>query len=104
MKTKLPVAETVLMRKKIDDEEVKAKIQQKRRTQKEYYDRGTKELQPFVVGDKVLFKKNEREWKYGKVDKIISDRSYIVIDKNKNVYRRNRVMMRKQKMRTRICQ
>lgn len=95
LKTRLPVAEQVLVRRNVEERIVKQKIEMRRGSQKKYFDKGTKALNVFMPGDKVMFKKNEKEWKYGKVVKVLSERSYVVMDGNGQHYRRNRVMMKK---------
>lgn len=95
LKTRLPVAEQVLVRRNVEERIVKQKIEMRRGSQKKYYDKGTKELNLFKPGDKVMFKKNDKDWKYGIVDKALSDRSYVVKDGSGQHFRRNRVMLRK---------
>lgn len=41
-------------------------------------------------GDRIMFKKDSKEWKYGNIVKKVNDRSYIVVDSFGNQLRRNR--------------
>lgn len=47
------------------------------------------------IGDKVIFKKNGREWNYGKITGNVNGRSYIIEDNINNFYRRNRRVIAK---------
>lgn len=85
------------MRRNVDEKIVRQRIETRRGYQKKYFDRGTKKLENFRPGDKIMFKKNEKEWKYGIVKKLLSDRSYIVTDGDNQCFRRNRVMMKRSK-------
>lgn len=58
--------------------------------QKKYYDRSSKSLPMLDVGTRVIFKKNGKEWHYGRIVRSVDDRSYIVVDDYDNHYRRNR--------------
>lgn len=62
----------------------------KREKQKSYYDRGSKLLPVLNDGDKVIFKRNGKEWTYGKIVRNVDGRSYVIIDDFENYYRRNR--------------
>lgn len=55
-----------------------------------YYDLHAKQLPILNENDQIIFKKNGKEWHYGKVARRVSDRSYIVVDNIGNFYRRNR--------------
>lgn len=71
------------------------KIAEKRGKQKEFYDKGAKELDILVKGDRVMFKKDENMWAYGNIEEIGNGRSYVVRDRVGNLYRRNRRLIRK---------
>lgn len=98
IKTTLPVVESTLMRRQIKEEVISIKIAEKRGKQKEFYDKGAKELELLVKGDRVMFKKDENMWVYGNIEEIGNGRSYVVKDRVGNLYRRNRRLIRKSKV------
>lgn len=50
-----------------------------------------------VIGDRVIFKKNSKEWNYGVFFGIVNDRSYLIKDNLNHVFRRNRRFIAKTK-------
>ncbi|XP_055591841.1 uncharacterized protein K02A2.6-like isoform X1 [Uranotaenia lowii] len=90
IKTHLPIAPDLLIRNCIDEKEVQKKRKQKRANQKLYYDRSAKHLPPLNIGEKVIFRKNAKEWHYGIVYRIVNERSYVIKDYIGNFFRRNR--------------
>lgn len=89
------VTGSALSRRRIEEKEVTRALTDKRTKQKEYYDKGAKPLSKLTIGDKVMFRKRLDAWEYGCVVKIVSDRSYIVQDSDRNYFRRNRKLIRK---------
>ncbi|XP_062701081.1 uncharacterized protein K02A2.6-like isoform X1 [Aedes albopictus] len=95
IKTRLPMDESLLIREGIEESVVQRRIEQKRNIQKRYYDRSSKQLPLFSIGDRVLFKKNSKEWHYGQVIRDVNGKSFIVRDNFGSHYRRNRRFMTK---------
>lgn len=93
VKTRLPIEETLLRRNTLNEGDVQRKILQKRVIQKGYYDRHAKPLPVLKPGEKVLFRKNAREWHYGLVIRDVNGRSYVIRDIFGNHFRRNRKFM-----------
>lgn len=69
---------------------IQEKISKKKEKQKYYYDRNVRSLPSLNLNDLVIFKKNNKEWHYGKIVGIVNDRSYIIQDTFQNHFRRNR--------------
>lgn len=90
IKTKLPVLNSKLTRNNIPEEELRQKIENKKERQKYYYDKTAKSLPTFGIGDTVIFKKNSKEWNYGKIIGDVNGKSYIIRDSFDNNFRRNR--------------
>lgn len=90
IKCRLPISPELLLRNHLKEDHVKRKIDSKRRYQKQYYDRSSRPLPLLNIGDNVIFKKNGREWHYGKIVRIVNRRSYVVRDTFGNHFRRNR--------------
>lgn len=90
IRTKLPSPEAILFRRTIEESTVQEKIGRRKERQKHYYDRGAKKIPLLEVGKRVNFKKNSKEWHYGRIVRHVNDRSYIVVDDYDNHYRRNR--------------
>lgn len=90
IKCKIPMAGELLKRQMISEPEVQKKIEKKKLVQKQYYDRQAKPLPLLNIGDRVIFKKNGKEWYYGKIARKRSDRSYIIVDDSGSYFRRNR--------------
>lgn len=90
IKTKLPIVDELLHRSAADESTIQQKFERKKERQKKYYDRSSKSLPMLDVGTRVIFKKNGKEWHYGRIVRSVDDRSYIVVDDYENHYRRNR--------------
>lgn len=90
IKTRTPISSELLKWQKVGESQIEDKIENKRRRQRYYYDRHSKTLPRFNVGDHVMFKKSGRKWHYGVISSIVNDRSYIIDDEKGNVFRRNR--------------
>lgn len=90
LKTKLPVDSQLLHSGQVDKSEVNKQIEKKRNTQKKYYDQHAKPLPVLNEGERVMFKKNGKEWHYGKIVRKVNARSYIILDNFNNHFRRNR--------------
>lgn len=90
VKTGLPVSDQLLVRNNLSESVIQEKIDNKKEKQKYYYDRNAKSLQALRLGDLVIFKKNGKEWHYGKIVGIVNDRSYIIKDAFDYHFRRNR--------------
>lgn len=90
VKTRLPVDESLLVRKSISEDVIRDKFDRKRAVQKENYDKTAKPLMPLSVGDRVIFKKCSKEWQHGTVTRDVNGRSYIIRDGFGNHFRRNR--------------
>ncbi|XP_055623431.1 uncharacterized protein K02A2.6-like [Toxorhynchites rutilus septentrionalis] len=90
IKTRLPMNETLLIRESLDERVVRERISKKRELQKQYYDRSAKKLPLLKVGDRVLFKKNSKEWHYGQIVRDVNGSSFVVRDNFENHFRRNR--------------
>lgn len=97
IKTKLPTAELLLFRNSIDESEIGERIKKKRKKQKEYFDRNAKTLPELQLGDRIIFKKTDKKWYYGKIVQNINGRSYVIKDNNNNYFRRNRRFIVKSK-------
>lgn len=97
IKSKLPVSDSLLVRKNFTEEEIQQKIENKREKQKYYYDRNAKSLPTLGIGDKVIFKKNSKEWNYGTIVGDVNGRSYVVRDNFDYHFRRNRRFIAKTK-------
>ncbi|XP_058817373.1 uncharacterized protein K02A2.6-like [Topomyia yanbarensis] len=93
VKTRLPIEESLLKRNTLDENDVQQKILKKRAIQKGYYDRNAKQLPVLKPGERVLFRKNAREWHYGSVVRDVNGRSYVIRDTFGNHFRRNRKFM-----------
>lgn len=89
-RNRMPIAESQLQRNTIPEGEVQRKMEEKKKGQRMYYDRGSKLLPVLNVGDRVMFRKNGREWHYGKIVRKVNERSYIILDQFENYFRRNR--------------
>lgn len=59
-------------------------------SQRYYYNRGARNLPALQIGDRVIFKKNGKEWNYGCIIGVANDRSYIIRDNFDKHFRRNR--------------
>ena len=72
-------------------------LQQAKIKQAYYYNKGSKKLPAFAVGDlvRMMPEKGKRPWKKGKVKAIVGPRSYLVSTDNGGNYRRNRRHLRK---------
>lgn len=90
VKTKLPVSGSLLVRNNIVESKIKKTIEKKKERQKYYYDRSAKSLPVLNEGDLVIFKKNSKEWNYGKIIGNVNGSSYIIRDGLDNFFRRNR--------------
>lgn len=90
IKTKLPVSEKMLIRNNVQEEVIQNKFNKNEEKQKYYYDRNAKSLPKLSAGDLVIFKKNGKEWHYGKITGTVNDRSYIIKDSFDNYFRRTR--------------
>lgn len=90
IRTKLPIVDELLHRSVVNESEIQQKFGKKKERQKMYHDRSSKSLPILDIGTRVIFKKNGREWHYGRIERNVSDRSYIVVDDYDNHYRRNR--------------
>lgn len=90
LKTRLPMDETLLIRELLDERVVRDRIEKKRDLQKQYYDRSAKQLPMLKVGERVLFKKNSKEWHYGQIVRDVNGGSYVIKDNFENHFRRNR--------------
>lgn len=90
VKTKMPITDQLLHRSDIKESKVQERLECKKARQRLYYDRNAKRLPILDVGTRVIFKKNGREWHYGRIARSVNERSYIVVDDYDNHYRRNR--------------
>lgn len=97
IKTRLPVSRELLVRNNVGEEEVQERIIKRKMGQRYYYDRNAKTLPPLELGDLVIFKKNGKEWNYGRIGGKVNDRSYIIRDGLENHFRRNRRFIAKTK-------
>lgn len=97
VKTRMPISSSLLHRNHIDEKFVQTKFKEKRQKQKYYYDRSAKSLPVLELGDRVIFKKNSKEWYYGTIVDHVNNRSYIIKDSFDNYFRRNRRFIAKTK-------
>ncbi|XP_017479869.1 PREDICTED: metabotropic glutamate receptor-like protein R [Rhagoletis zephyria] len=88
--TPVAISEKMLIRNNVKEEINQNKINRKKEQQKYYYDRNAKSLPKLSTGDLVIFKKNGKEWHYGKITGTVNDCSYIIKDSFDNYFRRNR--------------
>ncbi|KAK9687845.1 hypothetical protein QE152_g35960 [Popillia japonica] len=89
------VCDRKLKAKKNNNNQIRQKIQEKRKQEKDYYDRNAKSRAEFKRGEDVVLRK-EKEWVPAKIEKKLHyPRSYLVKDENGKVYRRNSVFLRK---------
>ncbi len=94
-RTLLPTADSKLMPKTIEPQVVKSQLQKYRDTQKHYYDRTAKELQPLKIGESVRIQ-TDHGWQPAKVVDIGPEpRSYKVVNSQNREYRRNRKFLLK---------
>lgn len=89
-KTRMPIDESLLLRSEVDNMSIHRKHKLKRETQKQYYDRTARPMPPLAEGQKIMFRKNSRDWHYGIVIRKVNNRSYVVKDSFGNHFRRNR--------------
>lgn len=75
IKTRLPIVDELLHRNAVDESTVQEKFKQKKEKQKNYYDRSSTLLPMLDIGTRVIFKKNGKEWHYGRIVRNINDRS-----------------------------
>lgn len=93
IKTKLPVADTLLQPEMCKD--VKNKLLDKQLLQKQYYDSSSKPLKPLVKDENIVILKGN-VWEPGVVkDCCVTPRSYIVQDQRGKIYRRNRRFLKR---------
>ncbi|KAK9692713.1 hypothetical protein QE152_g34971 [Popillia japonica] len=79
LRTKIPVCDRKLKPKKNNNNQIRQKIQEKRKREKDYYDRNAKSRAEFKREDVVLRK--EKEWVPAKIEeKLDYPRSYLVKD------------------------
>lgn len=97
IKTGLPIDAKLLRRNNLEEPIVQGRIDQKRQDQRKYYNKHAKQLPVLNEGERIMFKKNGKEWHYGSVIRKVNDRSYIVEDNFNNCYRRNRRFISKTK-------
>ncbi|XP_055906731.1 uncharacterized protein K02A2.6-like [Eupeodes corollae] len=90
IKTKIPTTTNNLKPHNINSKDVSERIERKKDLQAEYYNRNSKPLSNLNENDKIMFKKDEKDWLYGTISKKVNDRSYIVNDSEDNKFRRNR--------------
>lgn len=90
IRSRNPVVDKNLLRNNLDESDIQKRIDYKKKYQKFYYDRCSKPLKKLNVGDSVMFKKNSKQWFYGKIVRNINDRSCLLTDNIGNFYRRNR--------------
>ena len=93
IKTKLPTC-SELLEPKINDD-IRPQLQKNQQTQKRYYDRSAKELEPLHEGDSILIRKNGT-WEPAQViTPHPTPRSYVIRDANGSILRRNRRVLQK---------
>ena len=64
-------------------------IKEKRMKQANYYNKSSKILKEMKINDEVLFLKDNR-WEEGTIVEVLENRSYLVMDRSGQKYRRNR--------------
>lgn len=95
IKTKIPTTTNNLKPHEVSADDVLERIERKKKLQAEYYNRTSKPLSNLKESDKIMFKKNERDWLHGTIVRKVNERSYIVNDSEDNLFRRNRRHIRK---------
>ena len=91
------IGDTIPSYSKQDCEEIAEQLKQRQNKQKEYHDRGAKDLPPLIQGSKVTVRNHKTgKWEPATVKSKTDDkRSYIVTNDNTNTdLRRNRVHIR----------
>lgn len=90
LKSRLPIAKGLLVHAGFNNKEIRSKLVNKRSKQKYYYDRSSRDVPALNRGEKVLFKKNGKEWHYGEIVRNANERSYVLKDSFGNHFHRNR--------------
>ena len=94
----LPMEANLLLQQAVSDHELcRAKLEERKQRQAQYYNRGAVDLDPLRIGDVVRlkpFQLGKREWQKGIVRSGLDERSYEV-ETPHHVVRRNRVNLRK---------
>ena len=94
----LPMTANLLVPQAVSDNELcRAKLEERKQRQAQYYNRGAVDLDPLRTGDVVRrkpFQLGKREWQKGIVRSRLDERSYEV-ETPHHVVRRNRVHLRK---------
>ena len=94
----LPMTANLLVPQAVSDNELcRAKLEERKQRQAQYYNRGAVDLDPLRIGDVVRlkpFQLGKREWQKGIVQSRLDERSYEV-ETPHHVVRRNRVHLRK---------
>ena len=94
----LPMAANLLVPQAVSDNELcRAKLEERKQRQAQYYNRGAVDLDPLRKGDVVRLKPlqlGKREWQKGIVRSWLDERSYEV-ETPHHLVRRNRVHLRK---------
>ena len=94
----LPMTANLLVAQAVSDNELcRAKLQERKQRQAQYYNRGAVDLDPLRIGDVVRlkpFQLGKREWQKGIMQSRLDERSYEV-ETPHHVVRRNRVHLRK---------
>lgn len=102
LNTQLPITYNLLVPSENDSDKVLEKIKKKQWLYKEYYDRTAKERKEFKEGENINIRKG-REWVPGKIiNESNTPRSYVVMDENSKIYRRNSSFLRKSNVETRF--
>ena len=93
-RTRIPTSSQLL--KPSNPKSVNQELKRAKSKQQYYYNKGAKKLSELKGGDNVRMmpNKGEKLWKKGKVEKVVSPRSYIVATSDGQRYRRNRRHLR----------
>lgn len=90
LKDNLPIVDSMLNPRLPNKKVLKNKFQHRRKKQRVYYNKNSKNLAEGKVADKVMFK-NQNHWENGTIiEQLTEPRSYLIKDDFGNVYRRNR--------------
>lgn len=99
LRTRIPSIKSNLMPKLVDFKKYGKSVETRGERLRKSYNRGSRMLKPFSVGDRVFFKKTPTSyWVSGSVVKKCAEpRSYLIRDSSGSVYRRNREHLKERK-------
>ena len=91
----LPTTNKQLVPKVVNFQKLKQELRKRQERQKQYFDVGSKPLNPLKIGDSMRMKHNSHIWQPAVVTGKHADRSYVVQTEAGNQYGRNRRFLQK---------